>query len=691
MPLIYAESDIGLFPNRCEGGNNMVMSEYMASGRTVIASDRTGHADVITPENAFCLTEYNPVTAYIDGYATGIWPEASVEELVALLESAYQNRTTLQQKGEVAARDMARLTWSAAAQQFHTCASALATRPPLRTPVEQPVRSEQHRIADSLFSLGFYPEAETHYRQLLEHTPLDPAVLNSLATVLNKQRRLNEALAYYHKALALQPQQHQLRYNLANTLAEIGQVDEAIAELQQVVSAEPEFADAWQNLGHYQNQQGNRQSAIQSFRQVVTLRPDRREQWLTLARLHEENREFSAAVSCLDSALDIQNNDISTLNNRGLLLHELGELDAATASYTRALECEPDNPAVCNNLGNICKSRRMMHEAISWYDRALEHDPDNATIIFNRALIFLALGDCTGGWQGFERRFDRIPPVVLPHKDIPQWSGEPLNARRLLIQSEQVYGDTFMFARFVPLAAGYGGPVVFECQDRSVQSALGSLKRCCEAVIVRGEPLPDIDLQIPLLSLPRLFNVTLNSIPASGGYLTTDPARTAVWRQTISLPDHRLKVGLVWGGRKAPLNADRSMMLNELEPLLQLPGIQFFSLQVGDDASQLTDYPDIADLGTCLHDFGETAAAISALDLVITIDSAVAHLAGALGTPVWVMLKYSPDWRWLLDRNDSPWYASARLFRQQTPGDWHPVTTAVAENLKKYAADKKYL
>jgi tetratricopeptide (TPR) repeat protein len=689
MQLIYAESDIGIFPNRCEGGNNMVMSEYMASGRTVIASDRTGHADVITPENAFCLTEYKPVIAYIDGHPTGIWPEASVAELVDLLESAYQNRTELQQKGVLAARDMKRLTWSGAAQQFHSCASALAASPPRRTAVAQPARSEQHRIADSLFSLGFYPEAEMQYRQLLENTPFDAALLNSLATALNKQGQFNEALAYYHKALALHPEQHQLRYNLANTLAESGQIDDAIAELQQVVSAVPEFADAWQNLGHYQHQQGDAPNAILSFRQVITLKPDRSEQWLALARLHEECREFAQALSCVDAALIIRPNDIEALNSRGLLLHELGELDAASASYNAALALCPDNPVVCNNLGNICKSQRMMHKAIEWYDRALGLDPDNATIIFNRSLAFLALGDCTNGWHGFERRFDMIPPVVLPHRDIPPWSGEPLNGRRLLIQAEQVYGDTFMFARFVPLAIEYGGPVVFQCQDRSVQRALDSLGNVCEKIIVRGEPLPDIDLQIPLLSLPRLFDITLDTIPARNGYLTADPARVAIWRQILSVADCRLKVGLVWGGRKAPLNADRSMMLKELEPLLQLPGIQFFSLQVGDDASQLTDYPAIIDLGKCLHDFGETAAAISALDLVITIDSAVAHLSGALGVPVWIMLKHSPDWRWLLERTDSPWYASAQLFRQQAPGDWHSVAITIATELKKYSADKK--
>lgn len=219
-------------------------------------------------------------------------------------------------------------------------------------------------------------------------------------------------------------------------------------------------------------------------------------------------------------------------------------------------------------------------------------------------------------------------------------------------------------------------------------TALGSLRGGLEALLVRGEPLPEVDVQIPLLSLPRKFGITLENIPGAAGYLSADQQRAAYWKEILSRDVASMRVGLVWGGRKAPLNADRSMTLYSLEAVLQTPGVLFYSLQQGEDAKQLVRSPSIADLGERLNDFGETAAVIANLDLVITIDTAVAHLAGALGVPVWVMLKYSPDWRWLLDRDDTPWYASARLFRQPAPGDWGPVTQAISDALKKISACK---
>ena len=684
MPLIYAESDIGIFPNRCEGGNNMVMCEYMACGRTVIASNRTGHADVITSENAFCLSNYNPVTAHTDGYATGIWPEPSTEELLELLEAAYRDRNILTVKGAVAARDMSRLTWSEAAHRFHTLAKQLASgskTDPCRTAVSSITHGRDK--ADGLFESGRHEEAEVCYRDLLDMSPFDTGVLNSLGTALDKQGRFQEALAYYNKALTLQPALSAVRFNMANTLARAGYIDQAVDELHSVVSTEPYFIEAWQNLGHYQLQNGQQDDAFYSFNRVTILNPKSLDIWVALSHLHEDRREFSAAVSCLKSALEITPNDLGLLNAKGLLLHELGELDDAESSFQAALALDPQNPVVCNNLGNVSKSRAMIQESIGWYDRALEYDPDNATIIFNRALAVMTLGDLQQGWQGFEKRFDMIPPVILAHRNIPMWDGSALNGRRLLIQSEQVYGDTIMFARFVTLAARCGGPAVFECQDESILKVLGALSADLEAVVARGKPLPAVDVQIPLLSLPRIFDISLGTIPGAKGYLSADKARGAFWKEKICRTENDLHVGLVWGGRKAPLNADRSMALSMLEAALQIPGIRYFSLQLGEEALQSGSYACITDLGEQLQDFGETAAVIANLDLVISIDTAVAHLAGAMGVPVWVMLKYSPDWRWQLNCSDSPWYGSARLFRQKTSGDWSSVSQALAEELKK--------
>ncbi|MHB8120719.1 MAG: tetratricopeptide repeat protein [Desulfuromonadaceae bacterium] len=686
MPLIYGESDMGIFPNRCEGGNNMIMCEYMACGRTVIASNRTGHADVLNEENALCLQSYQSIPVIEGGVETAVWPEPSVEELLEHLETAYHDRRLLQDKGKAAAKDMTRLSWSNAARRFHEIAVRLACP----STEGESCRSSRISEAETLFHAGNYGDAERIYRETLATFPLNASLHNCLATVLDRQGRYQEALAHYFKAAALQPGAGTIRVNLANTLVRLGRADDAIAEFEAVVTEDADCLEAWQGLAHCHRERGHRAETARCLEQVVRIAPEVARHRGDLASAYELLRRFDDALANLDAALTVMPASVEYLNARGLVLHELERLDESEASYREALCIEPRNGVVCNNIGNVIKSRAMLNESLAWYDRALESDPDNATIIFNRALAHLALGNFREGWPGYERRFGMIPPVVLPRSDLPLWSGEPLNGKRLLVQAEQVYGDTFMFARFARLAARCGGPVVFECQDNSVRKALWSLGQELELVTVRGEIPPVIDLRIPLLSLPRLFSITLDSIPSSQGYLKANPELIEKWSFLIPQNNDSLSVGLVWGGRKAPLNADRSMQLKLLEPLFSLPGANFFSLQLGEDLNQLTPYRGcVTDLSPQLADFAETAAALANLDLIITIDTAIAHLAGAMGKPVWVMLKHSPDWRWLQGRRDSPWYASARLYRQKMPGDWGDVVRSIVADLKKTTRKKK--
>lgn len=684
MPLVYGESDLGLFPNRCEGGTNLVMSEYMACGRPVIASDRTGQADVIVTDNAWPLSRYQPMEALTNGLPSGVWDEPLVDELVQLLEQAYRDRQALQQKGAAAAAAMQRLNWPDAARRFHQLGCALRNEADQRlVVVSGRCRPPDTTQADQLFVQGLYPEAEERYRVLLRYNPLNPALLNSLGTVLARQGRQTEAVGYYGKALSLCPDLTEARFNLANSLAALDDLHEAVRLLQQVVEREPSWWQAWFSLGHCRRQSGDRQGALNCFEQVVALQPDNAGAWVALGKLFVEKRAFDDALRCYSRAVEREPENMHLLNEKGLLLHELEQLDQAERCFQAVLDQGSCQAAVLNNLGNVHKSALRLGDALCCYDQALQYEPDNPTIQFNRSLALLLQGNCLQAWPGYERRFEMIPPVILPHPAIPRWQGELLSGRRLLVQAEQVYGDTFMFARFLPLAARCGGPVLFQCQDQIIRPALCGLEQVLEGTIVRGEPLPPVDLQIPLLSLPGLMGMTLATIPAPGGYLAATPERVKRWRPALTAPDGQMKVGLVWGGRKAPLNAGRSMQLRDLEPLLSLQGVRFFSLQLGDDAAQLADYEDlVTDLGGMIRDFGDTAAILEQLDLLITIDTAVAHLAGALGRPAWVLLKYSPDWRWLLNRHDSPWYESVQLFRQPfCNSGWQPVLQEVREKL----------
>jgi tetratricopeptide (TPR) repeat protein len=697
MPLIYAESDLGLFPNRCEGGNNLVMCEYMACGRPVIASDQTGQADVISRQNAWPLTRYQPVTAMLAGHPTGNWQEPSVEEVVELLEQAYADHSALQHKGQAAAREMQRLNWGDAARRFHAIGQTLsAGRQPstvslIRSGDTQKNLDSSTEEADRLFHQGDFNGAEARYRESLQRHPLHPGLHNSLGTVLAHHGRQTEAVAHYRKALNLAPGFTSARFNLANSLAGLEDLQGALEQLQQVLAEQPDLTAAWQSQACCCQELGDTAGAIASLEQVVSLAPDHAGAWEELGRLYVGQRQFEAALRCYDNALEQSPGKSAVVNARGLVLHELERLDEAAGCFKAVLEQEQHHAVALNNLGNVYKSGLQLAQALDCYHQALVCDPGNPTIIFNRSLLLLLQGDFERGWPGFERRFEMIPPVILPHPEIPCWQGEPLGGRTLLVQAEQVYGDTLMFARFLPLVARCGGPVVFQCQDQIIRPALHGLEGVLEQIVVRGEPLPPVDLQIPLLSLPGLMRMGLDTIPAPHGYLTAAPDAVERWRPLMAAAEGIMKIGLVWGGRKAPLNANRSMQLNDLAELLELDGVGFYSLQLGDDAEQLSDHTDrVVDLGAKIKHFGDTAAVIQQLDLVITIDTAVAHLAGALGRPVWVLLKYSPDWRWLLERSDSPWYASARLFRQATPeSGWKPVVKDICTILSDQLAGAK--
>jgi tetratricopeptide (TPR) repeat protein len=683
----YTESDIGFFPNRCEGGNNMVMCEYMSSGRTVIASPLTGHADVITSENSFCLNKQKPVLPVINGLPTGVWFESSVDEAMELLEQAYERKELRYYKSKKAAEDMQHLTWQRAAQQFHAIAVNLAKA------YDKQMQSRayfcRHDTAEALFNTGDFGGAEKSYRELLIEAPLDSRLLNSLGTVLDRLGRHQEALAHYHKALLLNPLLVVARYNMANTLRRIGDEEGALDMLRCSTKQAPEFIEAWKSLGMIHISRDNLVEAADCFKRIVELEPRDSENRISLGIVCFELGRVDEAACCFEKVLAVQPDHLRALESLGMALHELDQLDRAEDCFRKVLAREPGNISVLNNLGTVLRSKACPEDAIAVFDRALSIDPDNGQVCFNRAMARLAIGEMPQAWPDYEARFRTRMPTRLYHTEFPRWGGESLDGRSLLVQSEQGFGDTFQFARYLPLLSGLGGSIVFECQDRSINEALVGLEGI--RIVSRGESLPLVDCQIPLASLPMVFGTSIASIPFAGGYLKPAINRLAAWKDRLMPGDDRLKVGLVWGGNKYSLNANRSMQLEELKPLFEVPEVCLFSLQVGEDVRQITEYSGkIFNLGKNIKDFGDTSAIIAQLDLVVTIDTAVAHLAGALGVPTWVMLKYSPDWRWFLNRTDSPWYSSFRLFRQKQPGNWLSVVTEVAVSLENKICKKKF-
>lgn len=359
-----------------------------------------------------------------------------------------------------------------------------------------------------------------------------------------------------------------------------------------------------------------------------------------------------------------------------------GDVHKSAAWYRRARSLRGDDPESCISLAWAFRFFGRPKEAMACLRRALELNPHCGEARFALAIEHLAMGDYRRGWAAYESRFDmKFERVQWKRRRQPQWRGEPLNGDAILLHAEQGFGDTLQFIRYVPLVAGRGGRVILEVQPeiRRLAAGLPGVER----LIVPGEKAGRVRWQCPLMSLPLAFGTDLASIPAKVPYLTAAPRKVARWSGRLAGSNFR--VGLVWGGNPHnPHEAVRTVPLNALAPVFSLSGVAFYSLQRGPQAQELHRahrHLPISPLDGRLGDFASTAAVIACMDLVITSDTAVAHLAGALGKPVWILLAWQSDWRWLEQREDSPWYPTARLFRQPRPGDWPAVTDRVRNEL----------
>jgi len=428
--------------------------------------------------------------------------------------------------------------------------------------------------------------------------------------------------------------------------------------------------------------------ALASYDRALALWPDNAEVLCNRGMTLHQLKRFDEALASYDRALALRADYADALHNRGTTLHELKRLDEALASYDRALAVRPDNAGALNNRGVALFELKRLDEALASYDRALALQPDYAETHFNKSMVLLFKGDFAAGWQEYEwRRKDRRLEPFRPDFEKPLWLGQTEIAdKTILLHSEQGFGDTLQFCRYVPLVAGRGARVLLEVPPplRELMANLPGVAR----VISASDKLPYFDLYCPLLSLPLAFGTRLESIPANTPYLAAPAESIRRWSLALG-PRRRPRIGLAWSGKPTQKNdANRSMQLRSLLPLLDVDA-DFVSLQKdvrAEDAMVLKDRGDLVHLADSLDSFTDTAAVISNLDLVISVDTAVGHLAGALAKPVWFLLAFLPDFRWLLGREDCPWYPTARLFRQNARGDWSEVIGRVAVELEKAVA-----
>ncbi len=430
-------------------------------------------------------------------------------------------------------------------------------------------------------------------------------------------------------------------------------------------------------------QAGNAAQALICFKDALAIDPENPQFHLYAgAALHDLGR-YGEAVDSYHNAIRVAPQMGEAYNNLGNSQMALGRHSEAVASFSHAAGLLVSSPVPLTARATSLQALGRITESEADCRRALQRDPNFAAAHWNLALNLLLQGRYTEGWPEYEWRWLK-PDFTSPsrHTDIPLWDGSPLEGRTILLHAEQGFGDAIQFVRYAPLVAQRGGIVVLECHSQLVSLFQGVAG--VKEVIPFGSPLPSFACQAPLLSLPRLFETTIQNIPSACPYLSVVAEKRRKWSDLVSWYPAGLKVGLVWAGKSYP-DPLRSFRLAELAPLAGA-GVTFFSLQLGTGSDQSSSPPPgigLVDLVHHIDDFADTAALIEQLDLVISIDTAVAHLAGALGKPVWLLLPFAPDWRWMVGQSDSLWYPTMRLFRQEQPGEWVPVIKRIAECLPK--------
>ena len=580
----------------------------------------------------------------------------------------------------------------------------------------------------TLDTAGRAQDAMACFERAVEIDPTQAPAHHNIGLLAARMRDHVRALASFDRALALQPRNAALHVNRGTCLRELERLPEALASFSQALSIEPSYealrnraivhslleryAEALRDYDEVIARYGEKDrdligrgvallalgltaQALVPLERAATSLPDEPQSHIQLGVALLRSERYDEAAERFARALKIERDVPEVLNNRGVALTALGRTDEALQEFIHAAAVAGNQPEAHINMGVLFKSIGRYRQAALSFERALSLKRDDPAANFELAFLRLTLGEFREGWPLYEARF-RVPALAIPTRDlgdVPRWRGpEPLAGKTLLVHAEQGLGDTLQFARYMPLLREKGAAVVFEVMPQ-LKALLGTLPGAVQ-LIARGDPVPPVDYHCPLLSLPLAFDTQLTTVPNTVPYLAAEPARIATWAKRLQQLSG-LRVGIAWQGNtqveRLIWARGRSMPLAALAPLAELPGVSLVSLQKGFGAEQLREVPfrarilDLSDeLDSGPDAFLDTAAVMAGLDLVITTDTSIAHLAGALGLRTWVALNTSPDWRWLLERTDSPWYPTMRIFRQpDRDRGWTPVVADMTQALAR--------
>jgi tetratricopeptide (TPR) repeat protein len=541
------------------------------------------------------------------------------------------------------------------------------------------------REATAAHQIGNLGEAETLYRRVLKLDAKQPQVLLMLGILHAQRGNYVDAEQVLQRALKLNPDEAGIQFNYGNVLLGLERFDDALAAFGKAAQLNPTLVEAHLNRGNILMLLKRYEEAVTCFDSAIRNNPAFAQAYGSRAHALEQLGRLDEALASCNRAVDLNPGNAEFRASEANILSRLKRHDDALRSISAALSLRRDSAAFHYNHGNILIEGNNYRDAIAAFEKSVMLDPSFASAHLNEGLCRLLLGDTERGWEKYESRL-RLPEYLDLKRDFakPVWSGDSsLEGKTILIHAEQGFGDTLMACRYVPLVAALGARVVLEVKPELVRLMEGL--DGVFALIARGQAVPQFDIHCPIMSLPRAFKTRLETIPGTVPYLRIPKENIDHWRWKLG--DSRFKVGIAWAGNPSFKNdRDRSITLRNILPVCSIPGAAFFSIQKdlrAGDAEILSANPHIAHLGTELNNFLETAAVMQSLDLIVSSDTSIVNLAGALGRPVWVLLSVNPDWRWLLDRTDSPWYPTARLFRQNKGGDWDSVVAEVRAEMKK--------
>jgi tetratricopeptide (TPR) repeat protein len=545
----------------------------------------------------------------------------------------------------------------------------------------------------ALRELKRFEEALTSYDRALALWPGYAEALLGRGHALKELKRLEEALASYDRALAVRQDFTDAHVSRGNVLHALARFEDALASYDRALTLRPDYAEAYSSRGATLHELKRFEEALASYDNALALQPDYAEARYNRGNALHALKRFEEALATYDHALALRPDYVEALVNRGNPLHALNRFEEALATYDHALALRPDYVEALVNRGIILHKLKRLEEALASYDRALALRPDYVEAHYNEGMSRMLAGDFQRGWQKLEWGWIAARQRYIK-RNFPQplwrWSNE-IAGKTVLLHAEQGFGDMIQFCRYVPRVAERGARVIFEVYEPlcELMSTLPGVAQ----IVSAGKPLPDFDMHCPMMSLPLALGAESATILSQTPYLRASPQAVMDWNGRLG-SRHRPRIGLAWSGLPAHDNDhNRSMRLSAFLPPLAGFDATYVSLQRElreDDAPVLQGRSDILHFGEELKTYADTAALIANLDLVISVDTSVAHLAGALAKPVWILLPFIPDWRWLLDRDDSPWYPTARLFRQDETRGWDSVMASVQAALDTYLRRREF-